>query len=263
MVSTSPQRQQGGEKAEAATMTIEFTCAGCGRRLRVNDSRSGSLMRCSKCQAVCTVPAVAPAVADDRDADSCPKCGKPMAAKAVLCIECGFNRNTGQQFKTKSKRRAYHLGNSPYTSLRFLIAGGCLLAAIGIIVLARVGMHDDQSPWIVVGIELLPLGGLVLAGTSSRYTVTRDVKGTPRLRERSWFCFFAVRGSNYNLNDYDGLFLDYVPPVGKRPERYMLQLRWKKDHEVFDTIYEGADQGMMGELVDGIKEFTDLHLERR
>ena len=46
-------------------------------------------------------------------------------------------------------------------------------------------------------------------------------------------------------------------------DQYILQLRWKKDHEVFDTIYESADQGMMGDIVDGIKEFTNLHLERR
>jgi hypothetical protein len=244
-------------------MTIQFECSGCGRRLRVNDSRSGSLLRCSKCQAVCTVPAAAPPPSGDSDADSCPKCGKPMAPKAVLCIECGFNRNTGQQFKTKSKRRALHWGKSPYTPLRFLIAGGCVLAALGVILLALVGMHDDQSPWIVLGIELLPLGGLVLAGTSDRYTVTRDAQGTPLLRHRSWFGFFPIRGTTLKLKEYDGLFLDYVPPVGKRPEQYILQLRWKKDHEVFDTVYAGPDQGMMGELVDGIKEFTDLQLERR
>jgi hypothetical protein len=39
-------------------------------------------------------------------------------------------------------------------------------------------------------------------------------------------------------------------------------LRWKKDHEVFATIYTGG-QGMMSELVDGIKEFANLQLERR
>jgi hypothetical protein len=245
-------------------MTIEFTCTGCGRRLRVNDGRSGSLMRCSKCQAVCTVPAAAPAGAGDGDAEGCPKCGKPMAAKAVLCIECGFNRNTGQQFKTKSKRRALHWGNSPYTPLRFLVAGGCVLAAIGVIVLL-VAMRDPDSEgwWYAFGLELFPLCGLVIAGSSSRYTVTRDAKGTPRFRHRSWFCFFAIRGSNYNLNDYDGLFLDYIPQVGKRPEQYILQLRWRKDNEVFDTIYTGADQGMMSDLVDGIKDFTNLQLERR
>jgi hypothetical protein len=244
-------------------VTIQFPCSGCGRPLRVNDSRSGSLMRCSKCQAVCTVPAAAPAMVGDTDAEGCPKCGKPMAPKAVLCVECGFNRNTGQQFKKKSKRRALHWGKSPYTVLRFLVAGGCGLVAAGILVLFLTGRDSDPDRWYALGLEIIPLCGLLFAGTSTRYTVTRDAKGTPRFRQRSWFCFFAIRGENYNLSDYDGLFLDYVPAVGKRPEQYILQLRWKKDHAVFDTIYTGPNQGMMTDLVDGIKDFTDLHLERR
>jgi hypothetical protein len=245
-------------------MTIQFECASCGQRLQVNDGRSGSLLRCSKCQTVCTVPAPAAPAADRKDTDSCPKCGHAMAPKAVLCIECGYNRNTGQQFKTKSKRRALHWGNSPYTPLRFVVAGVCVVAAIGVIVFLVATMHDaDPDWWYGFGLLLIPLCGLVIAGTSSRYTVTRDAKGAPRFRHRSWFCFFAVRGSNYNLNDYDGLFLDYIPQQGKRPEQYILQLRWKKDHEVFDTIYTGADQGMMSDLVDGIKDYTNLQLERR
>jgi hypothetical protein len=187
-----------------------------------------------------------------------------MAPKAVLCIECGYNRNTGQQFTTKAKRRALHWGKGPYTPVRFLIAGVCVAAAIGVIVFMVANMHDPNPEWWYGwGLELVPLCGLIFAGTSDRYTVTRDAKGTPVLRHRSWFSFCAIRGSTYKLNDYDGLFLDYVPPVGKRPEQYILQLRWKKDHEVFDTIYTGANQGMMSDLVDGIKDFTNLQLERR
>jgi hypothetical protein len=38
--------------------------------------------------------------------DTCPACGAGMAAAAVLCIECGFNRKTGQQVRPALERPA-------------------------------------------------------------------------------------------------------------------------------------------------------------
>jgi hypothetical protein len=104
---------------------IEFSCASCGKRYKLEDHMAGKRAKC-KCGSVLQVPSasVAPAaeaemktvtmtspapVAPPRKtppaapepepaaAAQCPSCGAEMAATAVLCIECGFDKRTGKR----------------------------------------------------------------------------------------------------------------------------------------------------------------------
>jgi hypothetical protein len=62
--------------------------------------------------------------------NSCPNCGKALAAEAVLCINCGFNRQTGKQLETVKKRYEGHWDN-----VRLPLWGRLLAFAISVAVL--------------------------------------------------------------------------------------------------------------------------------
>ena len=100
-------------------MPIAATCA-CGKKLQVKDELAGKKVRCPDCKQPLTIPAAKPAPAkppaaaspssfgggmDDlfeeegftqRQGATCPNCTREMKPGAILCIECGFNTQTGQ-----------------------------------------------------------------------------------------------------------------------------------------------------------------------
>ncbi len=107
-------------------MAIKARCGGCGTSFQAKDSLAGRRVKCPKCAQPLTVPQAAtkqvakkaPAAAsaavhnplldllDEVNVKSavrgpvCQNCGGPMAANAIVCIECGYNVETGQQIAT-------------------------------------------------------------------------------------------------------------------------------------------------------------------
>ncbi|MCC9601787.1 hypothetical protein LOC67_14600 [Stieleria sp. JC731] len=97
-------------------MPIPIRCQ-CGQSLAVKEQFAGRTVNCPKCKSPIQVPA-APAPAaqsvgtvsagnplsdlfDEEGFSSniaavCPNCSSEMAAEAVLCTKCGFNKATGQ-----------------------------------------------------------------------------------------------------------------------------------------------------------------------
>ncbi|MCD0461624.1 hypothetical protein [Roseiconus lacunae] len=95
-------------------MPISIRCQ-CGQSLSVKEQFAGRTVSCPKCKAPIQVPA-APAAQSvgttaagnplndlfDEEGFSnnigalCPNCNAEMAAEAVLCTKCGFNKATGQ-----------------------------------------------------------------------------------------------------------------------------------------------------------------------
>ncbi|QNN22952.1 hypothetical protein HED60_11965 [Planctomycetales bacterium ZRK34] len=45
------------------------------------------------------------------DSGNCPSCGQPLAIDAVLCIQCGFNRNTGKKIGTVGEMEGDEAGD--------------------------------------------------------------------------------------------------------------------------------------------------------
>ncbi len=114
-------------------MPVRIKCQ-CGKALTVKDESRGKQVKCPGCAKVLPVPPANPAKAtatggttkgrprtapspptsdtadslDDLFAEEgfshqvaavCPACGSEMAANAVLCTKCGFNKQTGQRLE--------------------------------------------------------------------------------------------------------------------------------------------------------------------
>ena len=91
---------------------IRFSCPNCGKRYAVDDRLAGRNTTCKSCKAALTIPT--PEVANDVLGESlllpevetpvressCPACGRPMTAGAVLCVGCGYDRRTRRSVQT-------------------------------------------------------------------------------------------------------------------------------------------------------------------
>jgi hypothetical protein len=89
-------------------MPITVECS-CGKRFQVADERAGHKVRCTVCQEVVAVPGRAEeaeagyAVEDMR---KCPRCKRKWPGETVLCVNCGYNFQTG-----RAVERAYDIAN--------------------------------------------------------------------------------------------------------------------------------------------------------
>ncbi len=82
--------------------------------------------------------------------EPCPSCGKPLEQTAVLCINCGHNRQTGRTEKSQVEKVKAAKGERTSQQPG---GGGALLAAM---------------PFVVSGGYLLVLGGLGAMGLATR-----------------------------------------------------------------------------------------------
>ena len=118
-------------------MPIQVTCQ-CGQKLAVKDELAGKRVKCPKCKQPLAIPGLgAPAsespaaggqastaakrknTKGDGDQGSmadlldevglkapttgrrCPDCFADMGVEAIICIQCGFNTETGKRLRTK------------------------------------------------------------------------------------------------------------------------------------------------------------------
>ena len=97
-------------------MPIKVSCQ-CGQALTAKDSLAGKRVNCPKCGAPLTIsrPQAKQHAADNSIADLldeagmtsarsghfCPSCRTEMQADAVICVECGYNKNLGRRMGTK------------------------------------------------------------------------------------------------------------------------------------------------------------------
>lgn len=89
-------------------MPVIVQCEACGVRLKASEKLMGKRVRC-RCGAAVPMPPdpMGPEVADlsglideiSPVAMSCPSCGAAMDTSAVLCVACGFNKQTGKKMK--------------------------------------------------------------------------------------------------------------------------------------------------------------------
>ncbi len=161
--------------ADRTTMPIAATCA-CGKKLQVKDELAGKKVRCPNCKQPLTIPAAkpappkapAPAVSSpfgggmedlfeeegltQRHGATCPNCTREMKPGAILCIECGFNTQTGELLhghKTEAERAM--LGHSLLDKAHHDMASDDELQR---------KMQSAGLPWWVLLIMLLGLIGL-------------------------------------------------------------------------------------------------------
>jgi len=89
-------------------MPITVTC-NCGKRFRVRNEHAGKRGRCPSCGAAVTIPAPG-AEAPPSDGRTCPKCARPLAPEAVLCVNCGYDLRAGKRLSTRTSSAALEQG---------------------------------------------------------------------------------------------------------------------------------------------------------
>jgi DNA-directed RNA polymerase subunit M/transcription elongation factor TFIIS len=148
------------------------------------------------------VPASPPSIPAVTDSQ-CPECTEPMAADAVVCIVCGFNRATGKRLKTVTQRiaRRWDTGNFPLPA-RLSVFVGLVALAVACFIPA-LDRNDPEMVALGVSIPLVGalLGGLLL-GTFHRVTVTTDPQGTPILVQNGWIYFIPSSRFILDLTDF-------------------------------------------------------------
>lgn len=218
-------------------MTVDFPCPECGRRLRVGPDLAGKQVRCPGCRRVVPAPVggtplaaaadqIIPLLDPDRPGpdvvltppvlvepiddepaarrgrDCCPGCGRFLAPDAVVCLECGFNRQTGKQLRTVSRRfdRRWYLGGlfSP--------------AAVAVVVILYLflGLVGLLSRDVVAFVLLLALGVLpsvLLLGTFTRIRITRDRDGRALVLRDRWIAFLPAGHKEIDLEGYETIRL--------------------------------------------------------
>jgi DNA-directed RNA polymerase subunit RPC12/RpoP len=105
-------------------MPIKVHCGSCNASFKAKDELAGRRVKCPKCQSPVIIPAapaapkkpVAPArqanplldLLDEEDVRSvargpiCGNCGVEVKHGTVICIECGFNQETGDRLTTEA-----------------------------------------------------------------------------------------------------------------------------------------------------------------
>ena len=105
-------------------MPIKVQCEHCGAGFKAKDELAGRRVKCPKCKQALRIGAAQTAkkqqvvaaaahnplldLLDEEDVRSvargpvCSNCGVEIAPGTVVCIECGFNAETGQQLQTEA-----------------------------------------------------------------------------------------------------------------------------------------------------------------
>ena len=165
--------------AEAADK-IGIKCK-CGGKFRVPATARGKRIKCPKCASPLAIPMAAAArpaaPADDglldalagheeaasaapiSQSNACPNCVTPLAAGAIVCVNCGYNQNTGQLMgavnapaPAVSKSDAVKSIGSAGASAVAALSGGVGQMGIGI-ALSAAGAAIGGVIWFFVAIK--------------------------------------------------------------------------------------------------------------
>jgi hypothetical protein len=293
-------------------MLDSIQCPSCGKRLRAPEGGAGMSVQCPACgrswkPATQTevyglldddppsppprpydlekdAPAEKPAPAASTSApappvgEPCPECGVGMAPGAVVCIECGFNRQTGKRLRTVSRRVVRHFYPSGLSILGRVIAFVLLLVPVAVLAWGMFRDMPTRAVFMTGGAASL----LLLLGTMTRLTLTRDSAGKPVLVTRRWVCFVPAEHSTRDLSEYttirlgrrDGLpsaahyllavLLLGVWAMGRKYETYSVEIDAEFDVDGTPPavervlLYRGVHDRHMRELGDMLQEVAGL-----
>jgi hypothetical protein len=133
-----------------------------------------------------------------------------MAAGAVLCIECGYNTQTGKRLKTVSRRIARHWYSGGMSLAGRLVAFVLLLGLCGFVLFAiSRDAEVEVGVFILVPIAVAALAGL-LVGTFHKGIVTTDSQGAPLLIKSHWICFIPSGQATLDLTDFRTIRLSHT-----------------------------------------------------
>jgi hypothetical protein len=136
----------------------------------------------------------------------CPNCDKDCAPDALICIDCGYDFQTGKKHKTR--HQPYQATWKDPVSLPFRLAIFLLLSAASV---SLVFLHRRYGA-ISVGIIVLVLG--VCMGKFRRVTLSRGPDGKAWLKIQRWFFFIPWPRQTFNLHRFKNVVLEYAGSGG-------------------------------------------------
>jgi hypothetical protein len=223
-----------------------------------------------------------PAAADPEDC--CPGCGRFLAPEAVLCIDCGYNRQTGKRLRTVSRRmrRMWYLGG-------FSSPASIVVVAVLYLFLIVLGFASES---LAAGLLLLLAGAVpsvLLLGTFTRIIVTRDADGRPVVIRDRWAAFLRYSHAEIDLEEYRVIrlghqdtalnlivlgimlllcFFGVIPGLIFwillfRGSSFTLEIAGEHEGSVAPLVepkvlYRGPSEAKMREIGDTLKEIADL-----
>ena len=275
---------------------IQFSCTQCGNAMEALKAHGGKKIRCKKCQTLVqvpgqpksqqtppsepvplttepqfqqpppmTTPEMKPPFQPPPQTIACPSCGEDIPEDAVLCVHCGFNRQTGQHLKTKVKLKRIDvvLGPNPSLTVRLLIMGLLVLlpTLIVVLMLATRAEADTISGGFLCWTLWVALFGLLI-GTFDRHWIHRDESNEVVLDilKSVFFIPMPISKSHF-LMDYNYVYTDYKElSFGlRRTEFFIVELGNEFDKDKV-KIYMSSNQDNMKEYVDALIDAAD-HLK--
>jgi hypothetical protein len=229
--------------ADPTAPTTTIACPQCRSPVEIPVGRHGQI-RCPRCAMLVAEPsfggqeAARPArsgkrvILDEGDDGNpyavvdtgerpCPECGGMMARGAVVCVDCGFNRQTGQKppRRTYEKvERSWEAGYPFQKRLLIFIALQGSFVFFGVIMVALKGNFGVfLGTWVAFTLMLS-----FVTGTYDRLDLSRNKRGAVRLSKTWRFCFFPFRTDAIDWREYQGVvvglgyttgFLDWLVMV--------------------------------------------------
>lgn len=136
----------------------------------------------------------------------CPACEEPLDPEAVLCVNCGYDRRSGEQRTTRVKRLNLDFDVGFPLSVRLLLVAFLTLILTGVAVALILAKFPPAG---AIGAAL---GGLLLAvvwlGTFYRLNLKRKKKGNLILSKHWRFAFVSAGIYPMDLRKYDGVIAE-------------------------------------------------------
>jgi hypothetical protein len=213
---------------------------------------------------------------------TCPSCRKVLSPGAVLCVDCGYDFRTGRQLETAHER----FEQAWDTGLQLPLRLG-LLAALEFVCLFVAALTGDAL-W---GLAVFFAGSVflvLLLGTYIKLHLVRTTKGKVLLTRTWCVCFIPAIRHQVNVRSYDRILIDAsgidwgpililvlmfllcgIPGIlllawrlNYGPARFHVYLKNDRRREEF-SLFHGADDKQMREVVETLEELTGLRIDRR
>jgi hypothetical protein len=198
---------------------------------------------------------------------TCPLCRSSLAAKAVLCIACGYDFRTGKRRQTVCDSHERHWTTGREMGVRAAYAVGVLA-----VIAAAALLHLAPADRLLLGIAGVLLAVVLGLGTFVRITLKRDGHGVWRLTKQRWVAFVPCGRVTVDLRRYDAVYVDCragpalswhsVLLERQQPDVYLLELGGRRVRKRL-RIYRGMSETTMKEMVDTLQELAGLSVERK
>ena len=189
---------------------------------------------------------------------TCPECGTALAADAVLCVECGFDRRTGKRQKTKKRRLKRKFDRSLPLAGRVAVCMAALLLPALYMALERTFLWFLLPPSLFIAAAFATPYGF-------RYRITahRDRHGDLWLTKEHWACLLPLGNWTVNLRGYTEAWTDYSEYVNRnqRHERHILEISGPETPT--RRIYDGPNGDFMRDLADILQYDAGLQVRRK